>query len=173
LAAGVGTAKGAISVKPRVTPVLEQGPVLWGKTSGTEVAPAPGAPPSGASSVPQPAPAPTPLDWSIVSKSGETRPAHVEAQHGALILRKRVQGVFYGDPVDVINDAWAIAQRELIAPITDAGVDIYVVPRPNSGFAGGYSGQRQNLDTVTIITQQGTAKIVTGFPGNGAPFPRP
>ena len=113
------------------------------------------------------------LDWSIVSKVGETREAHVLAQHGAMDLQKPMQGVFYGEPQTVINDAWSIAQSQSIKPITSGGVDIYVVPRPNSGFAGGYSGQLQNLDKVTIITQKGTTKVITGYPGNGMPLPRP
>jgi filamentous hemagglutinin len=115
----------------------------------------------------------TALDWSIVSKAGETRAAHVTAQHGALNLQKPVQGVFYGNPVNTLDNAWAIAQQQGIRPITSGGVDIYVVPRPNSGFAGGYLGQGQNLNTVTILTQPGTPKIITGYPGNGTPLPYP
>jgi filamentous hemagglutinin len=115
----------------------------------------------------------TALDWSIVSKSGETRSTHVTAQHGALNLQKPVQGVFYGNPVSALDDAWAIAQQQGINPITSGGVDIYVVPRPNSGFAGGYLGQGQNLNTVTILTQPGTPRIITGYPGNGTPLPHP
>lgn len=113
------------------------------------------------------------LDWSIVSKAGETRAAHVTAQHGALNLQKPVQGVFYGNPVSTLDDAWAIAQQQGIKPITSGGVDIYVVPRPNSGFSGGYLGQGQNLNSITILTQPGTPKIITGYPGNGTPLPYP
>lgn len=115
----------------------------------------------------------TALDWSIVSKAGETRAAHVTAQHGALNLQKPVQGVFYGNPVSTLDDAWAIAQQQGIKPITSGGVDIYVVPRPNSGFSGGYLGQGQNLNTTTILTQPGTPKIITGYPGSGTPLPYP
>jgi RHS repeat-associated protein len=111
------------------------------------------------------------LDWSIVSKSGESRVAHVNAQHGTLNLQKPTQGVFYGDPVNALDDAWRIAQQQGIKPIASGGVDLYVVPRANSGYAGGYLGQRQNLDTVTIITETGTNKIITGYPGNGTPLP--
>lgn len=100
-------------------------------------------------------------------------PLALVAQHGDLNLQKRLQGVFYGDPVHAIDDAWGIAQRQGITPATVGNVDIYVIPRPNSGYAGGFSGQLQNLDTVTIITQQGTNRIITGFPGNGLPLPAP
>lgn len=30
-----------------------------------------------------------------------------------------------------------------------------------------YGGQRNNLNYVTIVTQKGTANIITGFQGNG------
>jgi filamentous hemagglutinin len=116
-------------------------------------------------------PAPqTTLDWSNVSGSGETSVAHV-LQHSEINLQKPNQGVFYGDAVDTINDAWAIGQASGIHPIPVGNVDIYLVPRPNSGFASGYAGQSQNLNTVTIVTKGGTPIIITGFPGNGAPFP--
>lgn len=113
-----------------------------------------------------------PLDWSIVSKTGETRAAHINAQHGNLNLQKPFQGIFYGDPVAVTNDAWAIAQTQGIKPITANGVDIYVIPRANSGYAGGYKGVGDNLNSVTILTEPGTRKIITSYPGNGIPFPK-
>jgi filamentous hemagglutinin len=113
-----------------------------------------------------------PLDWSIVSKTGETRAAHINAQHGNLNLQKPSQGVFYGDPVAVTNDAWAIAQTQGIKPITANGVDIYVIPRPNSGYAGGYKGVGDNLNFVTILTEPGTSKMITSYPGNGTPLPK-
>lgn len=112
------------------------------------------------------------LDWSIVSKSGETRADHVIDQHGDLNLNKPNQGVFYGDPVSTVNDAWNTVQQAGIQPVTNGGTDIYVVPRPNSGYAGGYTGQRQNLNSVTIITMHGTNQVITAFPGNGLPLPK-
>jgi hypothetical protein len=113
-----------------------------------------------------------PLDWSVVSKTGESRSAHINAQHGNLNLQKPSQGVFYGDPIAVTNDAWAIAQSQGIKPITANGVDIYVIPRPNSGYAGGYKGVGDNLNSVTIITEPGTSKMITSYPGNGTPLPK-
>lgn len=101
------------------------------------------------------------LDWSIVSKRGETRTQHV-MNHGQNNLQKPSHGVFYGDPVSVTNDAWS--NRGNIQPITQNGVDIYQIPRANAGYAGGYQGQGQNLNYVTIITRQGTNKIITVFP---------
>jgi filamentous hemagglutinin len=111
-----------------------------------------------------------PLDWSIVSKTGETRPAHVGLQE-TNILQKQSHGVFYGDSLSATDEGWAISQRQGVLPVTVNGADIYVVPRPNSGWAGGFAGQGQNLNSLTIITKAGTNKIITAFPGNGLPLP--
>jgi RHS repeat-associated protein len=120
----------------------------------------------------------TPLNWSAANKrTGETGLEHVIDQHAELNFRKPVQGVFYGDPVSTINDAWGRAQSQGIQPVPSRGYglgnDLYLVPYPNAGFAGGYSGQFQNLDYVSIITERDTANLVTGFPGNGMPLPSP
>ncbi len=71
----------------------------------------------------------------------------------------------------VTEEGWAVAQQQGINPVTVNGTDVYVIPRPNSRWAGGFAGQGQNLDTVTIITKQGTNQIITAFPGNGLPAP--
>ena len=106
----------------------------------------------------------TDLDWSIVSKKGETRIDHVRL-HESNNLSKPDHGVFYGDSIDRINNAWA--NRGGVQPITQGSVDIYIIPSGNAGYAAGYGGQGQNLNTVTIITQTGTNRIITGFPGSG------
>ena len=80
-------------------------------------------------------------------------------------MSKPDHGVFYGNSVDRINEAWA--NKGNIQPIRQGSVDIYVIPSKNAGYAGGFAGQGQNSDTVTIITQTGTNKIITGFPGSG------
>jgi RHS repeat-associated protein len=109
------------------------------------------------------------LDWSLVSNKGETRQDHV-GEHGDNNLQKREQGVFNGDPVATTNDAWRIAQETGIQPIPSGnGVDIYVVPYPDAGYMGGYGGQGQTLDNVTIMTKSGTNELITAFPGNGSP----
>jgi filamentous hemagglutinin len=113
-----------------------------------------------------------PLDWSIVSKTGESREAHVRL-HGSNNLQKPSHGVFYGEPVAVTNEAWSLAQQTGVKPVTVGGADIRVIPRPNSGYSGGFAGQGQNLDSVTIVTQKGTNKIITAFPGSGLPAPQP
>lgn len=40
----------------------------------------------------------------------------------------------------------------------------YFIPYPNSGYAGGYAGQGNNLGYVTIITKTNTNQIITGYP---------
>jgi filamentous hemagglutinin len=117
-------------------------------------------------------PAETPLDWSLVSKVGDSREAHVTL-HGSNDLQKATHGVFYGDPVSTVNDAWSLAQKTGVQPVTIGGTDLHLIPRPNSGWAGGFLGQGQNLDAVTIVTKTGTNKLITGFPGNGLPTPKP
>jgi len=98
--------------------------------------------------------------------------AHVEL-HGLDNLQKASHGIFYGDPVSRVNEAWTIGQKLGIQPVTVNGADIRVIPRPNAGYAGGFTGQGQNLDTLTIVTKAGTNKIITGFPGNGLPAALP
>jgi hypothetical protein len=74
-------------------------------------------------------------------------------------------------------EAWALELEgsDYLSQSTalDEQRDAQSLVRPNSGYAGGYGGQGQNLNAVTIITQTGTNKIITGFPGNGLPTPKP
>ncbi|MFT4193185.1 hypothetical protein, partial [Ottowia sp.] len=119
---------------------------------------------SGSSSIPDV------LDWSRTSpRTGGDARGHVTENHGSLSLTKPNQGVFYGDPIFVIENSWSIARQQSINPVTVGNRDIYVVPRPNSGYAGGMGGQLENLNYVTIITETGTARIVTGYPSGGTP----
>jgi filamentous hemagglutinin len=97
----------------------------------------------------------------------------VTENHGSLSLTKPNQGVFYGDPLLSIENAWSIARQRSIQPVTIGNRDIYIIPRPNSGYAGGMGGQLENFNHVTIITEAGTNRIVTGYPSGGTPpFPR-
>ena len=110
------------------------------------------------------------LDWSrISSRTGGNAAEHVTINHSALSLTKPDQGVFYGNPVSSIEDAWSIAQQIDLKPVTAGGVDIYVVPRPNSGYAGGMGGQLGNYDYVTIITDAGTNRVITAYTSGGTP----
>ncbi|MEW8475175.1 MAG: LysM domain-containing protein, partial [Candidatus Thiodiazotropha endolucinida] len=114
------------------------------------------------------------LDWSRPSpRTGGDAAHHVTRNHGSLNLNKPNQGVFYGDAVETTNDAWRITKTENIQPVTVGNRDIYVVPRANSGYAGGAGGQLQNFDYVTLITEKGTNRVVTSFPtGSTPPLPK-
>jgi hypothetical protein len=110
------------------------------------------------------------LDLSRISaRTGGDAADHVTLNHGSLSLTKPNQGVFYGNPVSTIEDAWAIAQRNGLKPVTVGNRDIYVIPRPNSGYAGGMGGQLENYNHVTVITEAGTSRVVTGYPSGGTP----
>lgn len=107
------------------------------------------------------------LDWSLVSKSGETRAAHV-ALHEAENASKMAHGVFLGDSQALTNEAWSIAQARGITPITEGGVDIYRVPMGrNVGYAGGANaGEMAQVPhrTIEIITREGTNELITAYP---------
>ncbi|MCK7544074.1 hypothetical protein MLC59_07820 [Marinobacter bryozoorum] len=110
------------------------------------------------------------LDWTRKSpRTGGDAAHHVSRNHGSLNLNKPNQGVFYGNAVEVVNDAWRKAKSGDVTPITVGNRDIYVVPRDNSGFAGGAGGQLQNFNHVTIITEKGTNRVVTAYPSGGTP----
>lgn len=110
------------------------------------------------------------LDWTRISaRTGGDAAEHVALNHGSLRLSKPTQGVFYGNPVSTVEDAWAIAQRNDLKPVTVGNRDIYVVPRPNSGYAGGIGGQLENYNHVTIFTETGTNRVITAYPSGGIP----
>jgi filamentous hemagglutinin len=90
-----------------------------------------------------------------------------------ITIKKMEHGVFYGNPMATVNEAWIAGQRTGVQAVTIGGSDIYVIALPNSGWAGGITGQGQNLNSVTIVTKSNTNQIITGFPGNGLPTPRP
>lgn len=110
-------------------------------------------------------------DWSGVSpRTGADAKTHVQLEHGNLRPGKPIQGVFYGDPVLVTNDAWRIGRQLDIKPTTVSDRDYYVIPRRNSGYSGGDNAQRTNFDYVTIVTQKDTSQIVTSFPSGRTHF---
>ena len=110
------------------------------------------------------------LDWTRHShRTGGDAAHHVLENHGSLKLTKKDQGVFYSNPVKSVEEAWQKVQLNGIQPSRIKGGDVYVVPRPNSGYSGGYSGQRQNLDHVTIIVDPNSHQVITAFPSGGTP----
>jgi len=102
-----------------------------------------------------------------VSKSGETRAAHV-ALHEAENASKMAHGVFLGDSQALTNEAWSIAQARGITPISEGGVDIYRVPMGRDiGYAGGANaGEMAQVPhrTIEIITRGGTNELITAYP---------
>lgn len=112
---------------------------------------------------------PSQLHHSRFPRTGGDAADHVMQNHGSLSLTKLNQGVFYGDPIAATEDAWATAQEAGVQPVTVGNRDIYVVGRPNSGYSGGYSGQLENLDYITLITETGSNRVVTAFPSGGTP----
>ncbi|WP_449445658.1 RHS repeat-associated core domain-containing protein [Ureibacillus acetophenoni] len=99
-----------------------------------------------------------------VLKWSQDRIKHVNL-HGKNDLQKRLHGVFYGNPTSVSNSAWA--KRGNIKPIKQGNRDVYHIPHSNAGFQGGYAGQGQNLNYVTIVVDRKSGSIVTAFPSNG------
>ena len=77
-------------------------------------------------------------------------------------MQKQYHGVFCGDAVSTINKAWENRTNGYL--LTSDGPDVYIIPFDNAGYAGGYAGQRNNLKSITIVTEKGTNKIITGFP---------
>lgn len=85
--------------------------------------------------------------------------------HESNDFTKVEHGVFYGDAKNTIEKAWENRANGYM--ITSGNKDIYIIPYENVGYAGGYGGQGNNLNYITIITQKGTNNIISGFPGNG------
>lgn len=101
----------------------------------------------------------TSLDWSSI------RILHVK-EHSGQNLIKPEHGVFYGDPVKVTNEAWITAQQLKLKPLVINNRDHYIVPRANAGYFGGYSGTRENLNYILLITEHNSNKIITSFPSH-------
>lgn len=80
-------------------------------------------------------------------------------------MTKQSHGVFYGDSQNTLNKAWQNKSQGIV--ISEGNTDMYIIPYENAGYAGGYGGQCNNLNSITIITQKDTNNIITGFPGNG------
>ncbi len=101
------------------------------------------------------------LDWSIVSKTGETRPVHV-GKHMIDDKSKPKHGIFNNNAVNTINNAWGNRGQGQV--IHKGSTDEYVIPCANAGTEGGSNGDGSVLDYVRIITRAGTNQIITGFP---------
>lgn len=106
------------------------------------------------------------LNWdAIVSKKGETRVDHIN-RHALPNNARETHGVFNGNPIDMVNDAWG--QRHLVEPISDGmGGTIYNIPYKNAGYESGYVNTGAQMDYITIVTMEGNADLITAFPSFG------
>ncbi|MBO4980406.1 MAG: hypothetical protein J6C84_00695, partial [Lachnospiraceae bacterium] len=106
------------------------------------------------------------LNWdAIVSKKGETRVDHIN-RHAVPNNSRETHGVFNGNPIDMVNDAWE--QRHLVEPISDGmGGTIYNIPYKNAGYESGYINTGAQMDYITIVTLDESADLITAFPSFG------
>ena len=106
------------------------------------------------------------LNWdAIVSKKGETRVDHIN-RHAVPNSTRETHGVFNGNPIDMVNQAWE--QRHLVEPISDGmGGRIYNIPYKNAGYESGYTNTGAQMDYITIVTMDESADLITAFPSFG------
>ena len=106
------------------------------------------------------------LNWdAIVSKKGETRIDHIN-RHAVPNNSRETHGVFNGNPIDMVNDAWE--QRHLVEPISDGmGGTIYNIPYKNAGYESGYINTGAQMDYITIVTLDESTDLITAFPSFG------
>ncbi len=106
------------------------------------------------------------LNWdTIVSKKGENRIDHIN-RHAVPDITRETHGVFNGNPVDMVNEAWE--QRFLVEPMSDGmGGTIYNIPYKNAGYESGYINTGVTMDYITIITMENSNDIISAFPSFG------
>jgi hypothetical protein len=105
------------------------------------------------------------LDWSNVNKNGQTSLEHVN-KHGIPNYQRANHGVFSGNPQTMVERAWA--NKGNLQPITDGmGGSIYNIFYQNAGYQSGYQYFGQQMDYITIITQDGTSIVWSAFPSFG------
>ena len=121
----------------------------------------------------------TQLNWNIVKhgKGKESVLEHIMTEHKTVINpRKDIQSIFYENPKQIIEAAWAKKNRLNIEAVNFPGstADYYIVPWENAGymnfgtcseFKGGLL-PRIECDHVIIMTQKGTNNIINGFPSS-------
>jgi len=103
----------------------------------------------------------SPLNWG-------DRIKHVMRHANDIPTRKIMHGVFADNPIDMVNQAWAIAGAAGLTPTVGGnGNWNYSVPFPEAGLGGGMPGAAAGnpvLDTIHIVTKPGCNDIVTAFP---------
>ena len=100
-----------------------------------------------------------------MSKKGENRVEHI-LRHTIPNGNRRSHGVFNGNPITMVNTAWA--HRQLISPSSDGmGGTIYNIPYKNAGYESGYINTGATLNYITIITRENSLALITAFPSLG------
>ena len=103
------------------------------------------------------------LDWIAIE--GENRVEHI-LRHTIPNGNRRSHGVFNGNPITMVNTAWA--HRQLISPSSDGmGGTIYNIPYKNAGYESGYINTGATLNYITIITRENSLALITAFPSLG------
>ncbi|WNJ95105.1 RHS repeat-associated core domain-containing protein [Vibrio ruber] len=109
------------------------------------------------------------LDWDSVVPTkgkykGQSRPDHVRL-HNIDNPNKPSHGVFYGDGVDITNQAWSKALQEGLSP--DVQGSLFVPMNKLVGRAGGQAADTGELFYgVHIKLVPNSNKIITAYPGN-------
>ena len=108
-----------------------------------------------------------PIDWGGVDPKGLSRKDHVKL-HGVDDPSRNVpHGVFSSNPINQTADAWKRAKDTGISPVVQGNRRIYDVPTPNAGIQGGnpsLPGHGQTLDTIRIVLEKNSNRIITSFP---------
>ena len=103
----------------------------------------------------------SPLNWG-------DRIKHFMRHANDIPTRKIMHGVFADNPIDMVNQAWAIAGAAGLTPTVGGnGNWNYSVLFPEAGLGGGMPGAAAGnpvLDTIHIVTKPGCNNIVTAFP---------
>ncbi|MEM5290917.1 RHS repeat-associated core domain-containing protein [Paraburkholderia sabiae] len=104
-----------------------------------------------------------PLDWSGFDPAGLSRKEHVKL-HGADDVTKDLHGIFSENPMHMVQQAWKKAKDMGITPTSPGRRETYTIPFPNAGTQGGKLGSGATLNTIKIVVEKGTNKVVTAFP---------
>lgn len=89
-------------------------------------------------------------------------------RHGLDRPNRIIHGVFADNPINMVNQAWAIAGAMGITPTAGPNGNLnYVVPYPEAGLQGGLTGAANDnpiLNNIRIVTEPGCNNVVTAFP---------
>ena len=108
-----------------------------------------------------------PLDWGGTDPQGLSRKDHVRRHGIDDPSRSTAHGVFNGDPINLTADAWKRAKELGIEPQIQGNRLVYDIPYPNAGIQGGnpgLPGHGQTLNTIRIVTEAGSNRVITAFP---------